>query len=153
MKPWKRNFSKAVKRAAFASCKDAAGVPRCQCGACGSAPLYVGHYDFHHLTPWEISHDSSLSNCGIWRDECHDRWTGAVDIPTIAKANRRRDAHYGTGSPPRHPMRAGRRSGVSKSFRHGLVPRLTHAQKHAAFLAGRAIPGSSPGTPAPEVLP
>lgn len=144
---WSRNFKKPVKRAAFARCQDAAGTPRCECGSCGRAPLYVGHYDFHHLVPWAISRDSSLSNCAVWRDECHDRETAAVDIPAIAKANRRRDAHYGTGAPPRHPMRAGRRSSVSKSFRRGLIPRLTHAQKHAAFLAGRAI------LPAPEASP
>lgn len=139
MNPWKRHFTKAVKRAALARCKDAAGMPRCECGTCGRAALYVGHFHYHHLIPWAISHDSSLGNCGAWRDECHERYTAEVDIPAIAKADRRRDAHYGTASPKRHPMRAGRRSQLSKSFRHGLVPRLTGSEKHALCMARRAI--------------
>jgi hypothetical protein len=140
-----RNFSKAVKREAFASCKDAAGVPRCQCGACGYAPLAIGHYDFHHLIPWEISRDSSLGNCGVWRDECHDPHTALVDIPTIAKANRRRDAHYRTGSPPRHPMPCGRDSKFKKPIGgFGPVPRRSQVQEHARVMASRAI------APAPE---
>lgn len=94
-------------------------------------------------------------------DKCHvgaARWSGGrrlqvghrlcnqlhnhrVDTPAFAKSNRVRNNHIGASGPGlgKHPMRAGRRSQLSKSMRHGLVVRLTHAQKHARFLASRAI--------------
>lgn len=112
--------------------------------------------------------DLAVTPGQMW-DKCHvgaPRWSGGkrlqvghrvcnqlhnqkIDTPAFAKSNRVRDRHIGAKGPGLgpHPMRAGRRSGVSKTFRHGLVPRRTHAQKHAAFLAGRAI------QPQPEASP
>lgn len=72
----------------------------------------------------------------------HNREHGAKVVwPAVAKSNRVHRYHVGASGPGlgRYPMRAGVRSSVSKTFRHGLQPRLTLAQKHAAMLAKRAI--------------
>lgn len=80
---------------------------------------------------------------------CNQRHNNAVDTPAFAKSNRVHWRHIGASGPGlgKAPMRAGRRSSVSKTFAHGLQPRLTHAQKHARFIASRAI------APAPEAAP
>lgn len=70
---------------------------------------------------------------------CNQLDNNNVVTPTAAKAERVRKRHVGiTGSGlGRHPMQAGRRSGFKKTFAHGLQPRLTLAQQHAAFLRKR----------------
>lgn len=70
---------------------------------------------------------------------CNRLANNKADTPAFAKGNRVRQRHIGARGPGlgKSPMRAGRRSGTSKSFRHGLVPRLTHAERHAAFLERR----------------
>jgi hypothetical protein len=59
--------------------------------------------------------------------------------PAHAKAERVRKRHLGITGPGlgRHPMRAGRRSRFRKKINGGLEPRLTLAEKHAAFLRER----------------
>lgn len=80
---------------------------------------------------------------------CNQLQNQKVDTPAFAKSNRVHNRHIGASGPGlgKAPMRAGRRSGLTKTMRRGLQPRLTHAQKHAAFLAGRAI------APQPEASP
>lgn len=117
------------------------------CNLCGLA-VEIGH-------DWDDSHAPEKPKCfggtrrGVAHRRCNRDHGAKVVTPAFAESNRKQARHIGASGPGlgKAPMRAGRRSPVSKSFRHGLVPRLTHAQKHAAFLAGRAI------VPAPEVSP
>lgn len=109
------------------------------CNLCG---LPVAETD-----DWDESHDGvPRANggrlTGIAHMLCNRQHGAKIVTPAIAKANRVRQRHIGASGPGlgKHPMRAGRRSGLKKTFGKGLQPRLTHAQKHAAFLAGRAIP-------------
>lgn len=117
------------------------------CNLC-NLPLAIGD-------DWDESHAPEKPRCfggrrvGVAHRLCNRDHGSKVVTPALAKSNRVRNRHIGASGPGlgKAPMRAGRRSGLSKTFRHGLVPRLTHAQKHAAFLAGRAI------APAPEASP
>jgi len=69
-----------------------------------------------------------------------NRLDGAKNVtPAAAKARRVRMKHLGITGPGLgpHPLPAGRRSSISKSVSGPVKPRLTHAQKHAAFMARR----------------
>lgn len=96
---------------------------------------------------WDESHAPHAHKCfggtstGIAHRRCNQRHNNQVVTPAVAKSNRVRRFHIGASGPGRgrHPMQAGRRSRVSKSFHNGVVPRLTHAERHAAFMAKRAI--------------
>ncbi len=140
----RRRFSRAVMQIAWARCKDAAGIPRCQgCTAC----LAPGKYVYDHVDPWELSHDSSLDNCQLLCAACDDVKT-PLDLSDIARSNRVRDRHSGARARARHPMPCGRASRHKKPIGgYGIVPRVSQLQKHARYIAGRAI------APAPEASP
>jgi hypothetical protein len=76
---------------------------------------------------------------GVGHRRCNQRDNNLVVTPTAAKATRVHKQHVGITGPGlgRAPMRCGRRSLQSKTMRHGVQPRLSHAEKHAAFLAKR----------------
>lgn len=97
----RREFSKAVKRAAF---ERAAGQcegflsgthERCPC------KLTPGkfHYD-HDLADW-LGGEPTLENCVVLCIPCHHEKTAGCDIPAIAKAKRIRDRERGIRKPPR----------------------------------------------------
>lgn len=101
--------------------------------------------------PWDECHDASPKWAGgrhkhVGHRDCNRNHNNAVDTPAFHKSNRVRDRHAGIRGPGLgpHPMRAGRLSRFSKTFARGLQPRLTHAEKHALFLASRAISPDPP---------
>lgn len=70
---------------------------------------------------------------------CNQLDNNQVVTPAAAKANEVRKRHLGITGPGlgRNPMRGGRRSRERKTMGHGVQPRLTGRQKHAAFLRKR----------------
>ena len=89
----RRNFSAAVKRAAWQRCNG-----RCQ--DC-TAPVAAGGFIYDHIVPWELTRDSSLGNCQVLCLSCDDDKTYGRDIPMIAAADRKADFHLGVSGPGR----------------------------------------------------
>jgi hypothetical protein len=142
-----RTFSKGTKALAFYRAKG-----RCtECGV-GLAP---GNIRYDHRIPWAICRHSGPSNCQVLCRNCHDIKTATRDIPDIARGSRVHNRHIGAAGPGlgRHPMRGGRRDGISRTFSHGVQRRLTQAERHAAFVAARALnaaDGTAVGVWAPD---
>jgi 5-methylcytosine-specific restriction enzyme A len=112
----RREFSKEVRRAAFARCGGA-------CEKC-TAPLAGGGINYDHVVPWELSRDSSLGNAQVLCKTCHGLKTHQIDLPTIAKAGRQHDRAIGAAGPGlgRWRMPCGRRSPWRKKM-NGKVER------------------------------
>jgi hypothetical protein len=82
---------------------------------------------------WDESHIGApkalggrVTGCAHRR--CNRHHGSQVVTPMVAKAVAAHRKHIGAWRPKR-PMQAGRTSNISKSFRHGIVPRLTLSQK------------------------
>jgi hypothetical protein len=96
---------------------------------------------------WDESHAPEKPRCfggrrvGIAHLRCNREHGAQVVTPAFAASNRKQQHHIGADGPGlgKSPMRAGRRSQQSKTFRHGVVTRLTQVQKHALFMKGREI--------------
>lgn len=108
------------------------------CNLCGEPVPFKGE--------WHESHDGTPRcfggrRTGVAHADCNLEDGRKNVTPAFAKSNRVRARHIGASGPGlgRYPMRAGRRSRWSKTMSGGLQPRLTHAEKHARFLASRAI--------------
>jgi hypothetical protein len=106
------------------------------CNICG-LPVTPGQ-------AWDESHDGAPKafggrSTGIAHRRCNHDHGAQVVAPAAAKAKRVHRKHIGAAGAGlgRYPMAAGRRSDVSKTMHHGLQPRLTGAQKHAAMMAAR----------------
>lgn len=146
-----------TKREALWLCEATAAVaadrgPHPICNLC-DLPVQPGQaWDESHM-PIARSFGGSLT--GVAHERCNRMHGVQVVWPAVAKSNRVRRFHIGASGPGlgRYPMRAGRRSLVSKTFRNGLQPRLTLAQKHARAMAARAIVPLEVSAPsiAPEV--
>lgn len=78
---------------------------------------------------------------GVGHRACNRKDNYEVVAPMLAKCRRVAKRHKGEKGPGlgRHPLPAGRRSPVSKTFRRGLVARKTLSQKLAETRARRAI--------------
>jgi 5-methylcytosine-specific restriction enzyme A len=128
----RRTFSNEVKRLAWKRCDK-------QCEECTRRITGAGDIEFDHIIAWEISRDSSLGNCQVLCTDCHGEKTAAVDVPMIAAADRKADFHLGIRGPGRgkSPLPAGRNSRVSKTMHHGVVERVSQAEKHRQFMARR----------------
>lgn len=76
---------------------------------------------------------------GVGHRTCNQLDNNQVVTPAVAKADAVRKKHLGIKGPGlgKSPMRCGRRSRQRKTMGHGVQPRLTHAEKHAAFLKAR----------------
>src|SRR6188472_4291650 len=72
---------------------DAYERARGNCEQCG-LPIGGERPEYHHRIPWEISRDSSLSNCVCLHKRCHREITRS-DIKSIAKGRRIRRKHRG----------------------------------------------------------
>lgn len=84
---------------------------------------------------------------------CNLKDARQVVVPNNAKADRQRAFHEGRRGPGlgRCPMRAGRRSKETKTFRHGVVRRRSLSEKLAETLARRAIGGGGLDRSVPPV--
>lgn len=131
-----RSFNRGSKAMILYRQRDRDGVERCACG-CGAA-LVQGDIEFHHVIPWELSHDSRPKNGAALTTACH-RKRFPVDTRVIAKVRKLRKRHAGIKRKVRHPFPCGRASSRSKPI-HGVpVPRMNLAQKHAATMRKRGI--------------
>jgi hypothetical protein len=96
---------------------------------------------------WDESHDPARARAfggtrtGVAHRRCNREHGAQVVVPALAKSDRVRARHIGAAGPGlgKRPMPAGRRTRISKTFRHGVVARTTLAQKLAAMRASRAI--------------
>ncbi len=113
------------------------------CNLCDT-PMQIGQ-------AWEVSHRPGKAksfggrDVGVAHARCNREHGAKVVTPALAKAHRVRARHIGASGPGlgKRPMRGGRRSGESKSFRHGVIRRLSAAQKHQRCMAKRAIGATS----------
>jgi hypothetical protein len=94
---------------------------------------------FDHIIPWEFTRDSSPANCQVLCLTCDWLKTYRHDLPAIAQAGRKADFHLGIAGPGRgkRPMPCGRNSPLTKTFHHGVRPRLSQAEKHQQFIKRR----------------
>jgi hypothetical protein len=123
-----RNFSRSVKRAAYARANGC-------CESCGVyLPAGFGGIEYHHIDPWTISHDSSLGNCRLLCVPCHKEITGAHDRPVIDKNRRLRDTAIGIKRASKK-LPAGRNSGIKKKINGEVVRRLERYEGHHAVMA------------------
>jgi hypothetical protein len=100
----------------------------------------------HPKQDWDDCHVGAPAALGgrrtaVGHRNCNRLDGATVVVPMVAKVKRMRAKHLGEKGPGLGPcpMRAGRRSGIRKTFAGAVVPRLTHGEKHAAMLAKRAI--------------
>jgi len=95
---------------------------------------------------WDESHDGAPKtfggkSTGIAHHRCNHQHGVQIVVPAAAKAKRVHRKHIGVTGPGLgpHPMRAGRRSDITKTMNHGLQPRLSLSQKLAQTLRKRQI--------------
>lgn len=119
----RREFSREVRRSAFARCGGA-------CEHC-TVPLADGGIIYDHVVPWELSRDSSPDNCQALCKTCHGLKTHKVDLPAIAKADRQHDRAIGAAGPGlgRWRMPCGRRSPWRKKVSGRVERRAVVAQR------------------------
>lgn len=89
----RREFSKAVKRDAFAR---AGGL--CEGEGCG-AKLTIGKYHYDHRIPDALGGEPELWNCEVLCVPCHNAKTRKKDVPAIAKTKRIQDREKGIRKP------------------------------------------------------
>ena len=95
---------------------------------------------------WDVAHVTvprtfGGKSVGCGHRKCNQEDNASVVIPAFSKAERVRKFNCGITGPGlgKHPMQGGRRSLVSKTFSHGVQPRLSSRQRHQLFLQRRAI--------------
>lgn len=100
-------------------------------------PVTAGQaWDRAHVT---VPRAFGGKSVGVGHSLCNQRDNNEVVTPAFAKAEAVRKKHFGIDGPglgPK-PMRCGRRSGQTATMNRGVQRRLTHAEKHRAFLAKR----------------
>jgi len=98
----RREFSKAVLRAAFARADGRCEGALTDGGRCPCA-LQVGRFHYDHIVPAALTEDASLENCQVLCRPCHAAKT-VVDVGAIARVRRVRDRHAGIVDPHRRPL-------------------------------------------------
>lgn len=101
---------------------------------------------------WDESHDPAQPrvfggrSVGIAHRACNRLHGAQVVRPLVAKCDRIKKRHLGLKLPGtgRHPLPAGVRTRITRTMHHGVKPRLTGAEKHAALMA-RRYPFGAPG--------
>lgn len=132
-----RQFSRSVKRAAYARSNG-----RCENPSCGvSLPAGWGGIEYHHINPWTLSHDSSLDNCRVLCVPCHKESTTTKDRPVIDKNRRLRDAAIGIKSAGKK-LPGSRNDPFKIRIGGGTKPRLGRGGEHRALMARRQIGGT-----------
>lgn len=119
----------------------------CICNLCGNPVLPTDAWEVS-LAP-ERARSFGGTRVGVAHFRCNREHGSQVVVPAVAKSDRIRRRAIGASGPGlgRRPMAAGRRSGISRTVRGEIVPRLTHAEKHAAFLRRRYGPLSDDSQP------
>jgi hypothetical protein len=118
----RNEFSRQTKNAAFDRSKRGGDVAICECdrvpalgrpAGCG-AVLRSGNVFYEHIHQDALGGSSDLDNCAALSKTCWSEKTATIDLPVIAKANRRRDRDRGSMTLPWRPMVGTRRSGIRK---------------------------------------
>ena len=107
------------------------------------------------IDAFDIAHKPEKPRCmggtavGIAHRDCNRNDGARNVVPALAKAERVCQRHLGASAPGlgRHAMRGGVRDTVTRTFRHGVRPRLSAAAKHARVMAKRAILTTLPKPP------
>jgi hypothetical protein len=93
---------------------------------------------------WDICHTGAPAalggtDVGVGHRTCNIRDNIQFVTSFVAATKRKRRRHLGIIGPGLgdNPLPAGKRSGVSKTLRGEVVPRLTQAQKHRRAMAER----------------
>lgn len=109
------------------------------CNICDQPVDATEPWDESHL-PWKGA-PVHLRRVGIAHRACNREHGSRVVVPAKAKARRIEARRLGLKGPGlgRSPMAGGRFSRLTRTMRHGVQPRRTLAQKHAATMAKRAI--------------
>ena len=89
----RREFSKQVRRDAFARADGKCEVPWC------CAKLTVGKFHYDHIIPDGLGGEPTLDNCAVICMACHKDKTTKRDIPIIAKTKRISDREKGIKRP------------------------------------------------------
>jgi len=89
----RREFSKQIKRDAFARCNG-----HCEGAGCG-AKLFVGDHHYDHIVPDGLGGEPTLDNCQVLCKACHGEKTRKRDVPAIAKTKRIQDRQKGIKAP------------------------------------------------------
>ena len=126
----RRTFRREIKSLAF----ERTGG---HCQKC-PAPLLVGNYEYDHVIPWELCHDSSLANCEVLCCPCHAN-KSRLDAAILAKSDRQRDKHRGAMNKSQRPLPGGRDSGQSKTVSGRVVERMTQGEKLTMTLRERSF--------------
>lgn len=94
-------------------------------------------WDEVHITPRALGGKTT----GVGHRLCNQLDNHQFVTPVAAKAREVWKKHVGIKGPGLGPapMQCGRRSRQTKTMRHGVQPRLTGAQKHAAFMRKRYL--------------
>jgi 5-methylcytosine-specific restriction endonuclease McrA len=111
----RREFSKAVRVAAFRRCKG-------HCERC-TAHLMPGKFAYDHVLPDGLGGEPTLENCEVLCANCHGEKTAKQDVPQIARTKRLYARHIGATQPKSRPMPCGKHSPFKKTFSHGVVRR------------------------------
>ncbi len=148
-------LSSAQRQAIYDRCCDdsESGLPICN--LCG-LPVDGSH------EAWDVSHDpegppSALggTDVGIAHRLCNIRHGASVVRPMLARCERVRRRALGA-TIARHPLPAGRETGVKMRIGGGLAPRLTLAERTAAsskIIPRRAADAASPSPASVDAIP
>jgi hypothetical protein len=116
----RREFPQSVRKAAFARCCDAKGIPHCE--NCGNE-LVSGNIEYEHLDADGLGGEPTLQNCGVWcRRPCSLKKTVKQDNPRMQKADRVLKSAYGLQAKGR-PMPGSKASGIRKRMNGQVEPR------------------------------
>lgn len=104
------------------------------CNQCGGRVLPIDGWHESHIG---VPKAWGGNTVGIAHACCNQLDNIKFVIPQSAKTKRMRRKHIGAASPglTEDALPAGRRSGVSKTIKGKVVPRLTQAQKHRQTMA------------------
>lgn len=103
------------------------------CGHCGQPVLPTDAWDCAHVGAPRWAGGKLVK---VAHRICNQAHNATVDTPSFWKCYRLRKRGERVS---KHPLPAGRRSPISKTFNHGVVPRLTGREKHALMMATRQI--------------
>lgn len=89
----RREFTKQIKRDAFARANGKCEVPWC------CAKLTIGKFHYDHVIPDALGGEPTLENCAVICVPCHKDKTGKMDMRVIAKTKRLQDRQKGIKKP------------------------------------------------------
>lgn len=124
------------REALFDSCRDAAGMVHCN--ICGGK-VDPARGDDWAESHWPIPKSLGGTATGVAHFRCN-----AIDgqqnvTPIAAKVKRIKRRHERITGPglSAKPLPCGKRSRFTKTFHHGVMPRVTQAERHRALMAKR----------------